>query len=77
MVGVKIVANAYRKDDPWTLRLPADELGERSWKLTDSGNWYDFTLTAAGFERRFAGRMENGKNLISDPAMGTFTDDRR
>jgi len=24
-----------------------------------------------GFERRFAGRMENGGNLISDPAMGT------
>ena len=48
MVGVNIVANAYRKDDPWTFRLPAGGLGERSWKLTDSGNWYDFTLTAAG-----------------------------
>lgn len=55
MVGVKIVANAYRKDDRWTFRLPAGELGERSWKLTDSGNWYDFTLTAAGLRATIRG----------------------
>ena len=36
-----------------------------------NGNWYDFTVSAAGFERRFAGRMENGGNLISDPVMVT------
>jgi hypothetical protein len=29
------------------------------------------TMSAAGFERRFVGRVENGRNLISDPVMAT------
>ena len=35
--------------------------------------WYDFTITMPGnmaFEKRYAGRMETGKPLYSDPAMG-------
>ena len=33
------------------------------------GYWHDFTVQAAGFERRFAGRVETGEDSISDPAM--------
>ena len=70
-VEVKIVANAYRTDGPQTVSVAPNATNEQSWKLTDSGNWYDFTVSVSGFERRFAGRMENGKNLLSDPAMAT------
>ena len=70
-VAFRIVANAYRKDGPWAVPVAPNATAERSWIVSDSGNWYDFTISAPGFERRFAGRMENGDNLISDPAMGT------
>jgi phospholipase C len=70
-VAFRIVANAYRKDGPWTVPVAPNATAERSWTVSDSGNWYDFTISARGFERRFAGRMENGDSLISDPAMGS------
>ena len=38
-----------------------------------SGGWYDFTLTIQGnatFAHQYAGRIETGKNSISDPLMG-------
>lgn len=37
-----------------------------------SGGWYDFTITLGGndaFSQRYAGRIENDLNSISDPAM--------
>ena len=41
------------------------------WDVSTSGNWYDLALQAGqGFSRRFAGRLETGKNSVSDPAMG-------
>jgi len=70
-VDVAIAANAYCKDGPWTLRVAANGKADQSWTLTDSANWYDFTVSALGFERRFAGRVDNGRDLRSDPAMGT------
>ncbi|WP_459616075.1 phosphocholine-specific phospholipase C [Bordetella sp. 2513F-2] len=69
--SVRLEANAYRKDGPWTLDVPAGEVVERHWQLASSGNWYDFTLLADGVTRRFAGRVETGKHGISDPAMAT------
>jgi hypothetical protein len=39
------------------------------------GCWYDLsvseapTMAASGFQRRFMGRMETGRDTISDPAM--------
>ncbi len=38
-----------------------------------SGGWYDFTITIQGnatFAHQYAGRVETGKNSISDPLMG-------
>jgi phospholipase C len=41
------------------------------WDVALSGNWYDITFSMEpGFIRRFAGRIETGKDGISDPAMG-------
>lgn len=69
-----VQANAYRKDGPWTLTVPAHGQAVQSWPLDASGGWYDFTLHAASsaseVKRRFAGRMETGKDSISDPEMG-------
>lgn len=39
--------------------------------LSASGNWFDFSVTVdthPAFLRRFAGRLENGHDLVSDPA---------
>ena len=68
---VSLRAEAYRGDGPWTLDVPAGGVAEQHWRLADSGNWYDFTLSADGLSRRFAGRVETGRHSISDPAMGT------
>ena len=41
--------------------------------LTGPGGWYDVSLTdptRPGWLRRFAGRIETGRDSISDPAMG-------
>lgn len=69
-----VTANAYRTDGPWTLTVAANAVGELSWPVAASGNWYDFSVgTSASptFKRRFAGRIETGKDSVSDPAMGT------
>ncbi len=68
-----VQAMAYRNDGPWTATVAAGQVGELSWPVTSSGQWYDFTVgcdTYPAFKRRFAGRMETGKHGISDPAMG-------
>lgn len=40
--------------------------------VSKAGNWYDFEIFSSDhcYSRRFAGRMETGKDSISDPAMG-------
>jgi phospholipase C len=52
-----------------TLTVPAAGMAQLLLGLSRSANWYDFTVSAANFERRLAGRMETGANGISDPAM--------
>jgi phospholipase C len=42
------------------------------WHLRDSFGWYDLTVTVdsdPGFERRFAGHVETGRDSVSDPAI--------
>ncbi|SDD50105.1 phosphocholine-specific phospholipase C [Paraburkholderia lycopersici] len=68
---IVVASNAYRSDGPWTYGLRAGEQVQAKWMLADSGGWYDFTLSAEnGVARRFAGRVETGKDSVSDPAMG-------
>jgi phospholipase C len=65
---VTVTPNAYRTDGPWVVNVKND--ATLGWDLASSGYWYDFTVTGDdGFERRFAGRMETGRDGISDPAM--------
>lgn len=68
---VTVTANAYRNDGPWTYTVAPGMQLEPRWSLDDSHSWYDFTLTMGDhFARRFAGRLESGKDGVSDPAMG-------
>jgi phospholipase C len=69
-----IKANAYSKDGPWRCTVPPGEPTTLRWFLGNSGRWYDFSVTIEGdsnYTRRFAGRVENGKPSISDPALAT------
>jgi phospholipase C len=53
--------------------LRAGATTEWRYSTAASGGWYDVDLSMPGpfaFRRRFAGRMENGRDSISDPAMG-------
>ncbi|CAG9183293.1 phosphocholine-specific phospholipase C [Cupriavidus pampae] len=66
-------AQAYRGDGPWAQTVLPGRIGELSWPLGESGNWYDFAIVcdaAPSFSRRIAGRIETGKDSVSDPAMG-------
>ncbi|WP_251862947.1 phosphocholine-specific phospholipase C [Achromobacter sp. Marseille-Q4962] len=66
-------AMAYRGDGPWSVTVQPGATGELTWDVAACGQWYDFAVACEGyaaFARRFAGRMETGKDSISDPAMG-------
>jgi phospholipase C len=70
------------RDNAYGAKLRTRELGAGG---TESGSpsimvdarmqsgWYDLSILIEGFdgyERRYAGRIETGKDSISDPAMG-------
>ncbi len=68
-----VSATAYRTDGPWSARVEVGQVGELNWAVGESGGWYDLVINcdaAPAFQRRFAGRIENGKDSVSDPAMG-------
>lgn len=66
---LEVRANAYRHEGPWHLRVPPGQRVRHQWSVLACHNWYDFTVAAEGFERRFAGRIENGEASFSDPAV--------
>ncbi|PTL82884.1 hypothetical protein DAT35_18780 [Vitiosangium sp. GDMCC 1.1324] len=66
-------ANLYSSEPARSFDLGAGASMELDWPLTDSQNWYDFSLTSSsdtGFLRRIAGHAENGLPGVSDPAIG-------
>jgi len=59
-------------------RLGAGQSDEQHVALDDTHGWYDLIVTVAGdtdFEQQFAGHVENGKDSVSDPAMGRVGSD--
>lgn len=67
-----VTANAYGHRGT-TLSVPAGGAETLTWDLAASGFWYDLSVTVAqlpAFTRRFAGRLETGRDSVSDPAMG-------
>jgi phospholipase C len=69
-VDFKVTDNAYKSGLPQMVSVRPEETAKLFWAVKNSGNWYDFSVSTEGFERRFAGRMEDGKDHITDPAMG-------
>lgn len=63
------------EEDEVTFTVQGGETLRHTITTAAGGNWYDFALTGANgaptcFYRRYAGHMENGRDSISDPAMG-------
>ncbi|MEV4706698.1 phospholipase domain-containing protein [Actinoplanes sp. NPDC049316] len=54
-----------------TVSLRAGQTAAKSWPVVRTRGWYDLVVTAgADSEYRCAGHVENGKDSITDPAMG-------
>jgi phospholipase C len=72
---IKASPNAYRSDRPFSLELHAEQVPRTvHWSLQQSGYWYDFSITCPalpGWTRHFAGRVETGRDGVTDPALGT------
>jgi phospholipase C len=70
---LRVTPGVYRRDAVFRLELPSGfEPVSRRWSIDNNGNWYDFQVSCdalPGWSRRFAGRMENGSDGISDPAL--------
>ncbi|OTG85774.1 phosphocholine-specific phospholipase C [Acinetobacter sp. ANC 3813] len=67
-----VKANAYLDGKTWQVKSAANE-SEVVLDMQSVHGWYDFSVTlnnGSSFERRFAGRIETGKDGYSDPFMG-------
>lgn len=54
-----------------TLSLHPRQSEKRTWQVVSSHGWYDVEVTTpAGSAYRCAGHLENGRDSITDPAMG-------
>jgi phospholipase C len=69
---IQITDNAYGNNS-LTKKIPASGRKTLVLNLESSHGWYDVTIKVSGndsFSRQYAGRVENGKERTSDPAMG-------
>jgi phospholipase C len=73
---------AYGSGGPWAVSAPPGPPTLWTWDASPYGNHYDLLITLGGgtatatattstWARRAMGRMENGGELTSDPALGT------
>lgn len=70
-ITVTIARCPYTQNGPWSIELPAGERHQQAFDARASGGWYDISLQASdGWQRRMAGRLENGEHSVSDPLMG-------
>ena len=70
--SIEVVDHSYKTNNHSKL-LSANSKTVMSLNLANSHGWYDFSIKvngAAGFEKRYAGRVETGKSSYSDPLMG-------
>lgn len=57
---------------PWSVTLKPGQSARQTWSLAATGGWYDLAVRIEGqdgYLRRLAGRLENGADSYSDPAM--------
>lgn len=66
-------AIAHSKQSESKFILAPEECTKLSWDVKPYGNWYDVVITSPtrpDYVCRMSGRIENGHDLTSDPAMG-------
>jgi len=72
-LALKVAPNAYDEAlAAWTAELDPHGTASKAWRLADTGGWYDLSVTLdgePGYLRRLAGRLETGRDSVSDPAM--------
>jgi phospholipase C len=74
--AVEVKDNAYKTGNQAKLLKPAGSPGSEATFVLDlshSHNWYDFSVRvndSPSFEKRYAGRVDTGKEGFSDPLMG-------
>ena len=66
---ISLISNIYEPRQVSRLSLRPGQTS-LNWDVAKSGNWYELLVSVPGCARRFAGRVETGRNSISDPAMG-------
>lgn len=70
-LAVSIIDNSYHQPSKTKKIAPGEKVIVKI-NLSNSSGWYDTSVKVGGnkiFENRFAGRVENGREGISDPAM--------
>ncbi|MBS1567333.1 MAG: DUF756 domain-containing protein, partial [Bacteroidetes bacterium] len=70
---IEITDNAYKGAPVKDAITASHSTSSLTIDLSKNHGWYDFTVRVKGFpqfERRYAGRVETGKDSISDPVMG-------
>ena len=65
---LSLISNVYEPRGVRSLLLEPG-LTSLNWDVAKSGNWYELLVSAGTYVRRFAGRVETGRNCVSDPAM--------
>jgi len=66
------MAVTQAKGPAWRVALKPGQSAKRVWSLAATGGWYDLSARIegqAGYLRRLAGRLENGADSFTDPAM--------
>jgi phospholipase C len=70
---IDVTPDGYRSQRPFSLQPACDgDIVCRAWSVARSGDWYDFSVRCAArpsWLRRFAGRMETGRQGVSDPVL--------
>jgi phospholipase C len=70
-VTLTVAANAYSRSPARHVRLAPGQSVEDCWSVAETYGWYDLSVTcdaSPAFLRRVAGRVENGRPRVSDPA---------
>ncbi|MEI9920415.1 MAG: phospholipase C, phosphocholine-specific [Bacteroidota bacterium] len=66
--SLEIIDNAYGQK-PQTMSLGKTTIISNTVDLSKTSGWYDLTVRVSDLEFRFAGRVETGKESITDPAL--------